>query len=166
MTLSGAVTAVWRARMADSSDNDVTLKVRLVREGAQLPRRASDGAAGYDLFASIAGLAAVDLSSDPMLIPTGIAIELPPGYEAQVRPRSGLAMQGVMVALGTIDADYRGEVLVTMYVYGSRQTFGVRNGDRIAQLVINRLPNVTVQQVDTLSDTDRGSGGFGSTGVQ
>jgi dUTP pyrophosphatase len=152
--------------MADPSDNDVTLKVRLVREGAHLPRRASDGAAGYDLFASLTGLAAVDLSADPMLIPTGIAIELPPGYEAQVRPRSGLAMQGVMVALGTIDADYRGEVLVTMYVYGSRQTFGVRNGDRIAQLVINRLPTVTVQQVENLSDTERGSGGFGSTGVQ
>lgn len=152
--------------MAEAAGNDVTLKVRLVREGAQLPRRASDAAAGYDLFAFLNEAPFVDLSADPTLIPTGIAIELPPGYEAQVRPRSGLAMQGVMVALGTIDADYRGEVLVTMYVYGSRQTFGIRNGDRIAQLVINRLPSVTVEQVDQLSDTERGSGGFGSTGVQ
>jgi dUTP pyrophosphatase len=152
--------------MTRANEPAVPLKVRLTREGAQLPRRASEGAAGFDLFACLGEAGFVDLSSDPTLIPTGIAIELPPGYEAQVRPRSGLAMQGVMVAFGTIDADYRGEVLVTMYVYGSRRSFGIRHGDRIAQLVINRLPDVDVQQVAELSDTPRGARGFGSTGLQ
>ena len=152
--------------MTTPSESSVSLKVRLVRPGAQLPRRASAGASGFDLFACFEEIAAVDLSADPMLIPTGVAIELPPGYEAQVRPRSGLAMQGVMVALGTIDSDYRGEILVTMYVYGSRTSFGVRHGDRIAQLVVTRVPPVEVQQVEQLSPTDRGSGGFGSTGLQ
>jgi dUTP pyrophosphatase len=151
--------------MTSPSNPPVPLKVRLVRPGAQLPRRASAGASGYDLFACLDRVDTVELSADPMLIPTGIAIELPPGYEAQVRPRSGLATQGVIVAFGTIDADYRGEVLVTMSVYGSRTAFGVRHGDRIAQMVIVQVPEVEVQQVEALSETERGGGGFGSTGL-
>jgi dUTP pyrophosphatase len=152
--------------MSSESASTVPVNIRLVRDGAQLPRRATAGASGFDLFACLPEIGPVELSPDPMLIPTGIAIEVPAGYEAQVRPRSGLSMQGVMVAFGTIDADYRGEVLVTMYVYGSRQSFAVRDGERIAQLVITRVPDVTIQQVEQLSSTERGGSGFGSTGMQ
>lgn len=152
--------------MTPAAEQPVPFKVQLLRPGAQPPRRASAGASGFDLFACLGEAGTIELSPDPTLIPTGIAIELPPGYEAQVRPRSGLAMQGVLVAFGTIDADYRGEILVTMYVYGSRTSYSVRNGDRIAQLVVARVPDVEIQQVEELSPTERGSGGFGSTGIQ
>lgn len=144
----------------------VPLKVRRLRPEALLPRRASAAASGLDLFACMPGGASVELSSDPTLIRTGIAIEVPPGYDAQVRPRSGLAAQGVMVAFGTVDADYRGELLVTMYTYGSRTAFPVNHGDRIAQLVIMQLAPVEVMEVDELSPTERGTAGHGSTGVR
>ncbi len=93
-------------------------------------------------------------------------MELPPGYDAEVRPRSGLARRGVLVAHGTIDADYRGELLVTMYTIGSASGFTISHGDRIAQLVISRLADVEVQEAETLSDTARGAGGHGSTGMR
>ena len=97
-------------------------------------------------------------------VPTGLAIEIPPGYDVQVRPRSGLSLKGVGVAFGTIDSDYRGEVLVTMWVFGSRTEHQVRHGDRIAQLVVTRLATVSVEEVDALSGSERGAKGHGSTG--
>ena len=97
-------------------------------------------------------------------MPTGIAIELPPGYEAQVRPRSGLSAKGVGVTFGTIDSDYRGEVLITMYLFGSLDSYTVRHGDRIAQLVIARWADLPVVEAEDLSATERGPGGHGSTG--
>lgn len=102
------------------------------------------------------------------LIPTGIYIELPVGLEAQVRPRSGLALKKGITVLntpGTIDADYRGEIGVIL-VNLSTETFTVENGERIAQMVIARHEQIEWEEVDSLSDTSRGSGGFGSTGTQ
>lgn len=140
------------------------LRVRRLRPGARLPQRATPGSAGLDLYACLQGQGSIEVGHDPVLIPTGIAIELPPGYEAQVRPRSGLFARGVAVTLGTIDADYRGEVLVTMYVFGSRSSHLVRDGDRIAQLVVARLADLTVEEAAELSATERGAGGHGSSG--
>jgi dUTP pyrophosphatase len=99
-------------------------------------------------------------------MPTGFALELPDGYEAQVRPRSGLALKHGVTLLnspGTIDADYRGEVMVLMINHGS-ETFTIRRGDRIAQLVVAPVSRVDLVAVEVLGETERGPGGFGSTG--
>ena len=104
------------------------------------------------------------LSQDPVRVPAGVALEFPLGYDVQVRPRSGLSLKGVGVAFGTIDSDYRGEVLVTMWVFGSRAEHRVRHGDRIAQLVLSRLAELPVVEVDALAPSARGAGGHGSTG--
>ena len=141
------------------------LRVQLLRPGARLPRRATPGATGLDLFACIEAPDGIKLGRDPVRVPTGIAIEVPPGYDAQVRPRSGLSARGVGVTFGTIDSDYRGEVLVTMYVFGSQGSYTVRHGDRIAQLVIARLADLPVVEARALSPTERAGGGHGSTGT-
>ena len=141
------------------------LRVRLLRAGARLPQRATPGASGLDLFACVEGAEGIQLGRDPVRVPTGIAIEVPPGYDAQVRPRSGLSAQGVGITFGTIDSDYRGEVLVTMYLFGSQASYTVRHGDRIAQLVIARLAGLPVVEAQALSETERGQGGHGSTGT-
>jgi len=140
------------------------LKVKRLRPGARLPLRATEGASGLDLFACLERGEMV-VGPRPVPVPTGIAIELPPGYEAQVRPRSGLSLQGVMVALGTIDPDYRGEVLVTMYTLPGLPPHVVRHGDRIAQLVVARLEALTVVEAQELSPSVRGPRGHGSTGL-
>jgi dUTP pyrophosphatase len=143
----------------------LTLKVRRLRPGARLPQRATPGSTGLDLFACIEGTGSIELGRDPVLVPTGIAIEVPPGHDAQVRPRSGLSAKGVGVTLGTIDSDYRGEVLVTMYCFGALDSYTIRHGDRIAQLVIGRWADLPVVEVENLSETGRGPGGHGSTGL-
>ncbi len=139
------------------------LRVRRLRPGAQLPSRATEGASGFDLFACVDGEGLV-IGRQPVRVGTGIAIEFPPRYDVQVRPRSGLAARGVGVMLGTIDSDYRGEVLVTMYVFGDRESHQVRSGDRIAQLVVTRLGELPVVEAQELTETARGTGGHGSTG--
>lgn len=140
------------------------VKVKRLRPAARLPQRATPGSSGYDLFACLEG-PELTIGPDPVLVPTGIAIEVPSGYDVQVRPRSGLAASGVGVTLGTIDSDYRGEVLVTMYVFGSRHSHTVHNGDRIAQLVISRLADLPLVEATELSPSERGAGGHGSTGT-
>ena len=140
------------------------IRVRLLRPEARLPERATPGSTGFDLYACLPDGETV-LGPDPVRVPTGIAIEFPPGYDAQVRPRSGLSLKGVGVALGTIDSDYRGEVLVTMWAFGSRAEHRVRDGDRIAQLVVAQLAELPVVEVDTLTPTSRGASGHGSTGA-
>jgi dUTP pyrophosphatase len=130
---------------------------------AQLPLRATDGAAGLDLYAYLPD-GAVVLGPDPVRVPTGISIECPPGHDAQVRPRSGLSLKGVGVAFGTIDSDYRGEILVTMWVFGAKKEHRVEHGDRIAQLVVAPLARLPVLEVEELSESVRGAGGHGSTG--
>jgi dUTP pyrophosphatase len=144
---------------------DAILKVQRLRPSARLPVRATAGSSGLDLFACLEDPEGLLLSHDPVLVPTGIALEIPPGFDAQIRPRSGLSARGVGVALGTIDCDYRGEVLVTMYVFGSQDSFRIRDGDRIAQLVLSRLAELPVVEAEELSPTARGSGGHGSTGT-
>jgi dUTP pyrophosphatase len=143
--------------------NGPTIKIMRLRPEARVPERGTEGAAGRDLYACQPD-GEISLTPDPVLVPTGVAIEIPLGYDAQVRPRSGLSLKGVGVAFGTIDADYRGEVLVTMFVYGTRGEHVVAHGDRIAQLVIARLADLPVVEVDALSDSARGARGHGSTG--
>lgn len=141
------------------------VKVLRLREGATLPRYMSDKAAGLDLAALVDG----EVTLPPggrALIGTGLAIELPPGTEAQVRPRSGLAFRHGVTVLnspGTVDEDYRGEVKVLLVNHGE-QPFTVRSGDRIAQLVVARVERVELTEAP-LGDSGRGPGGYGSTGV-
>lgn len=155
--------------------NDI--KVKLTREGARLPERKSQTAAGYDIYTPM------DIIVRPgrSVIKTGVAIELPPNMEAQVRPRSGLTLKGMQgystyyfenehrydcdVQLGTIDSDYRDEigVIVNSHELGS---FIIPQGTRIAQLVISIVPETQLVLTDSLSDTQRGIGGFGHTGTR
>ena len=143
---------------------DNVLKVKRLRPGARLPERATEGSSGLDLFACIDGQDHVVLGRRPVRVGTGIAIEFPRGFDVQVRPRSGLAAKGVGVTLGTIDSDYRGEVLVTMYLFGDLEEYRIGNGDRIAQLVVTRLGSLEVVEAEELTETARGVGGHGSTG--
>ncbi len=138
------------------------LRVQRLRPDARLPERATPSSTGYDLYACLDENLIV--GQEPTLVPTGIAIEAPPGYDVQVRPRSGLSLKGVGVAFGTVDSDYRGEVLVTMWVFGSLGEHRVRHGDRIAQMVLSRLAELAVVEVDALTPSARGAGGHGSTG--
>jgi dUTP pyrophosphatase len=140
------------------------LKVKRLRPGARLPERATEGSSGFDLYACVDGDDHVVLGRRPLRVGTGIAIEFPRGFDIQVRPRSGLAAKGVGVTLGTIDSDYRGEVLVTMYLFGDVEEYRIANGDRIAQLVVTRLGELDVVEVEELTETARGAGGHGSTG--
>lgn len=131
-----------------------------------LPSYATSHSAGMDLFACVDANKVI-APRDRILIPTGIAISLPEGFEAQIRPRSGLAIKhGVTVtnAPGTIDADYRGEIFVSLTNIGD-VSFTIERGMRIAQMVIARYEKINWHVVDTLSATERGSGGFGSTGI-
>jgi dUTP pyrophosphatase len=142
--------------------------VRRVRPAADplpLPAYHSSLAAGMDLHADIEEALSLR-PGERRLVPTGLAIELPAGYEAQVRPRSGLALRDGVTLLntpGTIDADYRGEVSVLLINLGNADVT-IRRGDRIAQLVVAPVSRVTWSEVGTLSHTARGSGGFGHTG--
>ena len=139
------------------------LKVKKLSPDAILPSYAREGDAGLDLFA-VKGMVIEPGTS--ALVPTGIAIELPPGTEAQVRPRSGLALKhglSVLNTPGTVDEGYRGEVGVILINHGAA-AFAVEPGMKIAQLVVSPRIQVKVEEVPELSDTERGSGGFGSTG--
>ncbi len=132
-----------------------------------LPQAATAWSAGVDLRAAVAE-PVVLAAGERALVPSGIAIALPAGFEAQVRPRSGLAIRHGITCLnspGTIDADYRGEIKVILANAGAKAVT-IRRGDRIAQMVVQRVPAVTFVEVDELPDTDRGDGGFGHTGVE
>ena len=145
------------------------MKVSLLRlphaTDLELPRYETVGSAGCDLRAAVEG-ELVLLPGDRALVPTGLAIALPDGYEAQVRPRSGLAVKHgatVLNSPGTIDADYRGEIKVPLINHG-REPFPIRRGERIAQLIVAPFTQVAWVEVETLDATERGVGGFGSTG--
>ena len=147
---------------------DVLIRVKRLRSSADdlpLPRYETSGAAGMDLRADLDQPIKL-LPGERGFVPTGFAIELPQGYEAQVRPRSGLALRhGVTLlnAPGTIDSDYRGEVSVLLVNLGSEECV-VRRGDRVAQLVIAPVAKGIWSEVDDLHSTERGAGGFGHTG--
>lgn len=138
------------------------IKVKRLRPSARLPERATPDSAGFDVYADLGGEGqTLALGAMPVLVPTGIALEIPAGYEVQVRPRSGLSSQGVDVAFGTVDSDYRGELLVTM---SARESYSVKHGDRIAQIVVAPVVAAVLEEVADLSPTRRSDGGFGSTG--
>lgn len=147
----------------------VTVRVKrlLHGEGLPLPSYQSKHAAGLDVVAGVPEGAPVELLPGARaLIPTGFALELPRGYEAQMRPRSGLALKHGVTLLnspGTIDCDYRGEVMVIVINHGAEPVV-VRRGDRIAQLVIAPVAQAEIVAADALGETARGQGGFGSTG--
>ena len=136
--------------------------------GLPLPAYESAHAAGMDLAAAVNANKALTIAPGARaLVPTGFALELPEGYEAQIRPRSGLALKhGITVlnAPGTIDADYRGEVMVLLINHGDAP-FEVQRGARIAQMVVQKVTRAEMVEVDTLGDSARGDGGFGSTGT-
>lgn len=141
--------------------------IQQTKEGKDLslPKYMSKGAAGMDLYASVEEDIIIK-RNEIKLIPTGIKIALPEGYEAQIRPRSGLAFKngiGLVNSPGTIDADYRGEIKVIMINLGS-EDFTIKRGDRVCQMVINKIEQVNWEVTDTLEETVRGEGGFGHTG--
>ena len=150
-------------------NDGVKVKIRRIRADRDreipLPKYMTEHSSGMDLCAAVEG----EISLEPgerKLIPTGIALSIPAGYEGQVRPRSGLALRAGVTLVntpGTIDADYRGEVGVLLINLG-RQPFKVKRGDRVAQLVIAPVLQATVELVDELDDTPRSAGGFGHTG--
>jgi dUTP pyrophosphatase len=150
---------------------DVDIQIVQLPHGAGLPLPAyqTAAAAGLDLIAAVPDGQAVTIGpGDYAMIPTGIALALPPGTEGQVRPRSGLAAKHGITVLnspGTIDSDYRGEVAVILINHG-KTPFAVERGMRIAQLVIAMVASVSVRPVEKLSETERGGGGFGSTGTK
>jgi dUTP pyrophosphatase len=141
----------------------ITVRIKPVRGIERLPEKKTSGAAGFDL------VSAVDAIIEPGTfqgIPTGIALEIPKSIEAQVRPRSGLAIKhgiGILNSPGTIDSDYRGEVLVILFNF-SKEPFEIKKGARIAQMVFSKLTKVKLKMVKRLSATKRGKGGFGHTG--
>lgn len=142
------------------------MKLKVKSLGGRVPKYETQGSAGMDLSACIPGPVTI-LPGKRALIPTGIAIELPEGYEAQVRARSGLAVKrgiGLVNGIGTIDSDYRGEIRIPVINWGE-EPFTVCDGDRIAQMVIAKYEKAEIHVVTELSDTDRGEGGFGHTGV-
>lgn len=147
------------------------VKVRISRTHGetgdmQLPEYATEGSAGMDVCAAVES----DVLIAPLetkLIPTGFSIELPQGYEAQIRPRSGLALKyqvGILNSPGTIDSDYRGEVKILLTNFG-KESFTVKRGDRIAQMVVHHFTRVEWEKVDHVNTTTRGVGGFGHTGI-
>lgn len=134
-------------------------------EDVQLPCKMSEQASGYDLYAAVAE-AVVLAPGERALIPTGISLAMPDGLEAQIRPRSGLALKHGITCLntpGTIDADYRGEIKVLLINLG-QEPFAIARNERIAQMVFQAVPSVTLVEVGELSETERGAGGFGHTG--
>lgn len=144
------------------------MKVKIVNQSHhELPKYSTSASAGMDLRAFIPESILLQ-PGDRILVPTGLFIELPVGFEAQVRPRSGLALKKGITVLnspGTIDADYRGEIRVIL-VNLSRESFEITDGERIAQMVVARHEQAEWEQVDVLQETQRGAGGFGSTGIK
>ena len=134
--------------------------------GGRIPSYATDGSAGMDLSACLSEAVTI-MPGKRALIPTGICIELPAGFEAQVRARSGLAVKhgiGLVNGIGTVDSDYRGEIKIPVINWGE-EPFVINDGDRIAQLVIAKYEKAEIRESAGLSDTARGEGGFGHTGV-
>ncbi len=142
------------------------MKIKVVTKSGVLPQYETEGSAGMDIRAYLEE----DIVIEPgkrALVPTGLFTEIPAGYEIQIRARSGLAVKfgiGLVNGIGTIDSDYRGEIKVPLINWGE-EPFSISNGDRIAQMVVCRYEKAEFEQAESLSDTERGAGGFGHTGV-
>lgn len=161
------MTAIQKKLQNSASDEAVKITALPHGKDLPLPSYATEHSAGMDLLAAID--APIELApGDKMLVATGIAIALPHGFEAQIRPRSGLAAKNGVTVLnspGTIDADYRGEIKVILINHG-KEAFRIERGMRIAQMVIARYERIEWTPVESLDETVRGSGGFGSTGTR
>lgn len=148
---------------------DSKVKIKILREedsDIPIPKYMSDGASGMDIHACIPSPIIIE-PFERKIIPSGFAIEIPRGYEAQIRPRSGLAIEkgiSVLNSPGTIDSDYRGEVCVILINLG-KKPFTIHRGDRIAQLVFSPVEKVQLIPVEKLGETKRAEGGFGNTGI-
>ena len=157
--------------------SELPIIIKITGDG-EMPQYATENSAGVDLKAHLPNKTISLWPGETVLVPTGLHMELPPGYEAQVRPRSGLALKHNIKVLntpGTIDADYRGEVCVILhrnFTYNELRepstikSFVINEGDRIAQLVVAKLPLVEFVKVENLTETERGEGGFGHTGIK
>jgi dUTP pyrophosphatase len=146
----------------------IVIRIKRLRPGrrASLPRYMTEGASGLDLCACL-DKDSVLLPGERGIVPTGVALAIPSGYEGQIRPRSGLASRsgiGVVNAPGTIDSDYRGEICIILINHG-REPFVVHDGDRIAQMVIGRVFHARFEETEELPATERQEGGFGHTGL-
>lgn len=142
------------------------MKVKIKSVTGTVPTYETEGSAGMDLRANIEGTLIIEPGSRE-LVPTGLFIELPNGFEAQIRARSGLAIKkgiGLINGVGTVDSDYRGEIKVGL-INHSDEPFEIENGDRIAQMIIAKYERIEWEESDALEETDRGAGGFGHTGV-
>ena len=142
------------------------MKLKIISKSGVLPKYETEGAAGFDIRAYLKNDFILK-SGERALVPTGLFFQIPKGYEAQVRARSGLAIRngiGLVNGIGTVDSDYRGEIKVPL-INWSNEDFTIHNGDRIAQVVINKSEYVEFEITDKLSYTERGEGGFGHTGV-
>ena len=153
--------------MTDGAAGPTRVRVRRLENGRDLalPEPATSSSSACDLRAAVTETTVLEAGCY-LKVPTGLAIELPPGWEAQVRPRSGLAARHGVTLLnspGTVDADYRGEIAVLLINHGS-QPFEIRRGDRIAQLVVSAVAPVVWEEVDELGESERGCAGFGSSG--
>lgn len=140
------------------------IKLKKLRESVKLPQKMTGNSAGYDIYANIKGEMIVK-PKEVVLVPTGFALEIPSGYEAQIRPRSGLAVKhkiGVLNSPGTIDADYRGEVKIILINLGN-EDFIIEKNRRIAQMVFSQVPDTVLVETESLSVTKRNRGGFGHT---
>lgn len=138
------------------------MKVKLLHKDAKTPFKSTKQSSGYDVVATKDVY--VWAARGVIKVPLGIAIEVPPGYELQIRSKSSLAAKGLMLAngIGTIDSDYRGEITALLYMLSG--DIKIKKGEKIVQLVVQKIPDINIEQVDDLSNTERGSGGFGSTG--
>ncbi len=150
--------------MHEVNHERVIVKVKRLSPDARIPTLAKPGDAAFDLYSAIDH---VLLPGERVVVPTGLAMEIPDGYEGQVRPRSGLAMRNGVTTLntpGTIDSGYRGEVRIILINHGNAE-FHIERGMRVAQLAIRPVPQVEFHETDELAHSIRGTGGFGSTGV-
>ena len=142
----------------------IKIKFKKLTQTAHTPQKMTEYSSGYDLYADVKELSIQP--KDVALISTGISLEIPPGYEAQVRPRSGLAIKhkiGILNSPGTIDADYRGEVKVILFNFGN-EPFVVNRDMRIAQMVFAKVEHAELEESTSLEETERDDGGFGHTG--
>ena len=144
------------------------MKIRIIsKNNFPLPKYKTNGSSGVDLQADIPESIILE-PLERYLVPTGLFLEIPQGYEAQVRARSGLAIKSgisLVNVIGTIDSDYRGEIKVILINLG-KENFTINRGDRIAQMIFMKIEQAELIQVETINDTERGSGGFGHTGIQ
>lgn len=145
----------------------MSIDLKIVSRSGRIPAYATEGSAGFDISAYLPDGPMVLKAGERALVPTGLYFEVPEGYEAQVRARSGLAIKhgiGLVNGIGTVDSDYRGEIRVPM-INWSDEDFMINDGDRIAQVIITSYTKADIELVEELSDTNRGEGGFGHTGI-